>query len=493
MEKVDGPPDPDVRHFVDRAGYPGYDGCRCLEPGRSQRSQCDIMWPTYGTSGMNNYRTTSIVVFQLLLIMLLHSCGAPGHEAAPNTILIIVDALRADHLHCYGYERETSPALDSLAEAGTRWESCQAQAPWTLPAVASILSGLNARQHGTGRRPDGDHVLHAEMPILPVIFSQAGYRTCGIFNVVLLSQHHGFDRGFDQFSCTLGGGGRAAMVVDEFLGWVDSGDGDQPFCAVLHFFDVHDPYDPPAPFDELYLPGDTIEAVNWEVDETGNIAHPEHLEHFIARYDGEIAWVDSELGRLFGELRERDLTGNTVIMVTADHGEEFLERGWVGHGGQLYQELLHVPLIASGPGIPSGRVREETAAQIDILPTLLSLASIEVTIDLSGLDLFDETASEKRPIPASQLMFWGRMPGGVALAAVVHGSMKGIVARSGSTDTYMMFDLSVDPGEIDPLPADPVMTEMLDYYRSTPKTWDPPRVEDLDAESMESLRDLGYI
>lgn len=335
--------------------------------------------------------------------------------------------------------------------------------------------------------------MHPEMPILPVIFSQAGYRTCGIFNVVLLSRYYGFDRGFDRYSCTLGGGGRAAMVVDEFLGWIDSGDDDQPFCAVLHFFDVHDPYDPPAPFDELYLPGDTIEAVSWEIDEVGDIAHPEHLEHFISRYDGEITWVDSELGRLFGELRKRGLTGNTVIMVTADHGEEFLERGWVGHGGHLYQELLHVPLIASGPGIPSGRVREETAAQIDILPTLLSLSTVEVTVDFAGMDLFDETASESRSIPASQLMFRGRMPGGVALAAVVHGNMKGIVARRGSADTYMMFDLSVDPDETDPLPADPVMTEMLDHYRSTPALWEPPKVEGLDDESIESLRDLGYI
>lgn len=426
--------------------------------------------------------------------MLILSCShTPEPVEELNVILIIIDTLRADHLHCYGYDRETSPSLDSLAEAGTRWENCQAQAPWTLPATISIFTGLNVRQHGAGRRPNGDHGLHPEIPILPVIFNQFGYRTCGIFNVVLLNENHGFNRGFDHYSCALDGSGRAALIVDEFLEWFDSGDEKKPFLAVLHFFDVHDPYDPPAPFDKLYLPGDTIEAVNWEISETGRIFHPEYLDHFIAQYDGEIAWVDSELGRLFGELRNRGLAGSTIVMVTADHGEEFLERGWVGHGGQLYQELLHVPLIVSGPGIQSDKVRKEPVAQIDILPTLLSICSVEVTTDFTGLDLFSTSVVEPRFIPASQLMFRGNMLGGVPLASIVYDGMKGVITRNGCTDRYSMFDLSIDPDEKNPLPADSVLKEFLDYYRSTPMIWDPPKVEDLDDESIATLRDLGYI
>ncbi len=433
------------------------------------------------------------VVLSFVLI-LTFSCGNTSTAIdRPNVILIIIDTLRADHLNCYGYHRDTSPSLDSLAASGTRWENCQAQAPWTLPATATIFTGLNAKQHGTGRRLDGDHRLHSEIPIIPTIFSNAGYRTCGIFNVVLLNENHGFARGFDYYSCDDLGARRAAISVDEFLRWLESGSDERPFLAVLHFFDVHDPYDPPPPFDKLYFPDDTLDVSMWEITESGQIAHPEHLEHFLSRYDGGITWVDTQLGRLFSELRFRGYGDNTIIMVTADHGEEFLEWGWVGHGGHLYQELVHVPLIVSGPGIPSGEVITEPAAQFDILPTLLSICSIEDTSYFEGVDLFNRAARDPRPLPASRLMFWGQMLGETPLAAVVYGRMKGLVTRKGSTDSYYMFDLLNDPHEQAPLEADSTLMELLDYYRATPMLWDPPRVQDLDSSSTRALEDLGYI
>ena len=207
----------------------------------------------------------------MVIFLFTVSCGSgravPDH---PNIILIVIDTLRADHLSCYGYYRETSPAIDSLAEAGTRWENCQSQAPWTPPSTASIMSGLNVRQHGTGRRANsGDHILHPEMPVLPVLFQEAGYRTCGIFNVMHMNELRGYSEGYDHYSCVDDGNGRAAEVVDEFLQWVESDNDDRPFMAVLHFFDVHKPYDPPAPFSQLYLPGDTITASVLEVVEDG--------------------------------------------------------------------------------------------------------------------------------------------------------------------------------------------------------------------------------
>jgi arylsulfatase A-like enzyme len=157
--------------------------------------------------------------------------------------------------------------------------------------------------------------------------------------------------------------------------------------AVLHFFDVHNPYDPPQPFDKLYFPGDTLELSDWEINESDQLAHPEHLEHFLPRYDGGITWVDTQIGRLFAELRCSEYAAGTVIMVTADHGEEFLERGGIGHGANLYQEILHVTLFVSGPGIPSDKVITETAALYDILPTLLATCSIEDSSCFEGIDL----------------------------------------------------------------------------------------------------------
>ncbi len=432
-------------------------------------------------------------VFSFALILTL-SCGkASTSIGRPNVILIIIDTLRADHLSCYGYQREISPSLDSLAATGTRWENCQAQAPWTLPSTASIFTGLNARQHGSGRRLDGDHRLHSEVPVIPTIFSDAGYRTCGIFNVVLLNENHGFARGFDYYSCDDLGARRAAISVDEFLRWLESGSDERPFLAVLHFFDVHEPYDPPSPYDKLYFPDDTLEVSYWEITESGWIAHPEHLEHFLSRYDGGITWVDTQLGRLFSELRFRGYEDNTIIMVTADHGEEFLEWGWVGHGGHLYQELVHVPLMVSGPGIPSGEVITETAALFDILPTLISICSIEDTFHFEGVDLFSSDGRNPRAIPSSQLSYRGQMFGETPLAAVVYGRMKGLVTRKVGIDSYYMFDLLNDPHEQAPLESDSLMTELLDYYRATPMLWDPPGVHDLDSSSTRALEDLGYI
>ena len=428
------------------------------------------------------------------MLVLTFSCGStPKAIDRPNVILIIIDTLRADHLSCYGYHRETSPSLDSLAASGTRWENCQAQAPWTLPATATIFTGLNAKQHGTGRRLNGDHRLHSEVPIIPTIFSNAGYRTCGIFNVVLLNENHGFSRGFDYYSCVDDGNGRAAVTVDEFLQWLESDSDDISFLAVLHFFDVHMPYDPPQPFDKLYFPDDTLDLFKWEISEDGMILHPEYLEHYLSRYDGGITWVDTQLGRLFEELRLRGFAESTIIMVTADHGEEFLEWGWVDHGGHLYQELLHVPLIMSGPGVPSGEVITETVAQFDILPALLSICSIEDTSSFEGVDLFSQAARNPRAIPSSQLMYRGLMLGETPLAAIMYGSIKGLVTRRGSTDSYYMFDLLNDPHEQVPLEANSMMTELLDYYRATPMLWDPPLVQNLDSSSTEALRDLGYI
>lgn len=432
-------------------------------------------------------------VFSIALILTL-SCGNTSTAIdSPNVILIIIDTLRADHLSCYGYHRETSPSLDSLAASGTRWENCQAQAPWTLPATATIFTGLNAKQHGTGRRLDGDHRLHSEVPIIPTIFSSAGYRTCGIFNVVLLNENHGFSRGFDYYSCVDDGNGRAAFTVDEFLQWLESDSDDRPFLAVLHFFDVHVPYDPPPPFDKLYFPDDTLELSDWEISEDGLILHPEYLEHYLSRYDGGITWVDTQLGRLFEELRLRGYADSTIVIVTADHGEEFLEWGWIGHGGNFYQELLHVPLMMSGPGVPSGEVITETAGQFDILPTLLSICSIEDTSSFEGIDLFSQAARNPRAIPSSRLMYMGVMLGETPLAAIMYGSIKGLVTRRGSTDSYYMFDLLNDPHEQMPLEADSLMTELLDYYRATPMLWDPPHVQNLDSSSTRALEDLGYI
>ena len=434
-----------------------------------------------------------LFVFALAIILIwIPACGKKIET--PNVLFIIIDTLRADHLSCYGYERNTSPTIDSLAATGVRWENCQAQAPWTLPATTSIFSGLSAAHHGAGRRPgiSYDYGPHPEMPIMPVLFKEAGYRTCGIFNVVLLNEAYGFDKGFDHYSCEADGGGRAALIVDEFLEWVYPGKVETPFFAVLHFFDVHSPYNPVRPFNDMYLPGDTLTETKWEISEENELVHPEHLEHFIAKYDGEIAWVDSELFRLFECIRKWELDSNTVIVIVADHGEEFLDHGWIGHGDQLYQELLHVPLIMTGPGIPSGEVRDENVAQFDILPTLLSLCRIDDSTSFDGIDLLSDSGiGAERTIPSSNTSF-NTVNTSIHFVSILCDNSKYIVVQNEGTLIYSMFDLDSDPNEMTPIPVDSLSMELLDEYIVTPRIWDPPEVY-LDNETIMELQNLGYI
>lgn len=302
----------------------------------------------------------------------------------------------------------------------------------------------------------------------------------------------GFARGFDYYSCADCGVYRAAETVDEFLRWLEERDGSGPFLAVVHIFDVHQPYDPPEPFDDMFLPGDTLQQVYWEISE-GVVAHPERLDHFVSRYDGGIRWVDTQLGRLLSGLRSGGLADSLVVIVTSDHGEEFLEHGWVGHGGSFFQEVLHVPLVMSGPGIARGVEVGTPVGQIDIMPTILSLCSVEVPAGLPGRDLLGGSQGETRAIPSSSLAFTGSMSGYAPMVAVRIGHMKGILARRGSGDRYLMYDLRSDPGEQSSLPADSAMVRLLDLRMTTPRLFQPVRAGDLDEESRNALEALGYI
>lgn len=434
-----------------------------------------------------------IILISIAILIWIPACGKKVET--PNVLVIIIDTLRADHLSCYGYERNTSPTIDSLAGTGVRWENCQAQAPWTLPATTSIFSGLSTAHHGAGRRigSSHDYGLHKDMPVMPDFFKNAGYRTCGIFNVVLLSEAYGFDRGFDHYSCTADGNGRAPLIVDEFLEWVYTEEEEPPFFAVLHFFDVHSPYNPIRPFNDMFLPGDTLTETKWEINEDNEIVHPEYCEHFIAKYDGEIAWVDSELSRLFGCIRKWELDSNTIIVIVADHGEEFLDHGWIGHGEHFFQELLNVPLIMTGPGIPANETREDNVAQFDILPTLLSLCMIDSTVFFDGINLLSPAGVETdRSIPSSGLSMNVPPDTTIPLVSVLCGRNKYIVKLDEGTLKYSMFDLNSDSNETTSIAVDSLTMEFLDEYVATPRQWDPPEVY-LDDETIVELQNLGYI
>ena len=427
----------------------------------------------------------------LMVTLIFAGCGITNSEK-PNIILIIIDTLRADHLGCYGYHRDTSPVLDSLAEAGVLYSQCQAQAPWTLPAHATMWTGLTVVSHQVRRSGSDIFGLDASLPTIATVLKADGYITLGFVNIFLINGDFGFDIGFDHYSWFPVGDGRAGESVSEILQWFDENKGNpSPKLVVLHLYDVHSPYDPPAPFDTLFSPEGTRGVTNWDTEE-GVILNLQDRDHLVNLYDGEIAWVDSQLGRLFAGLRERGVTDNSLIIVTSDHGEEFLEHGRVAHGHTLYQELIHVPLIISGNNIPTGLIDTITAGQFDILPTIAGYVGAILPEEVDGVDLFLPRDAD-RSIPASGLWppkcYHDKIEGFETIACVLSGRIKGTV--NFATGYEMMHNLQEDPLELSELPLDTVLLRKIEDYWTTPPVADPPLVFDQTIE--DNLEGLGYI
>ncbi|MFO8184496.1 MAG: sulfatase [Candidatus Aegiribacteria sp.] len=430
------------------------------------------------------------------VLMLITSCGS---QPRPNVLLIVIDTLRAENLSCYGYQRETSPSIDSLAAEGTLWTSCIAQSSWTLPGFTSILTGTSERTHGAGINRDmtdrtdrsevrrWENILHPDAPYLPTMLRDAGYRTYAHFNTAYVDSSHGFSRGFDHYTCELTGPADADVIVQHFISWVDSTGSEEPFFALLHLFDPHQPYDPPSPYDTLFGPLAEEHRTFWEIsrDSTQRTVHDtENRQHYIDLYDGEIAFADAELANLFSFIRSGGLAENTLIIIVADHGEEFLEHGGIDHGHAFFQEIVHIPLIFSGPSIPAGVRDTSRAGQFDIAPTLLAMLDIEVPDVIEGSDLFSPPTAS-RVIPSSGILYtedsW--------ICAVVRDGVKTLRMDADTQFIDFSTDLSADPGERELQEVN--NCEDADNYMLTPRAWEPIPVQ-MDDTLNSVLRDLGY-
>ena len=421
----------------------------------------------------------------VLFVLLMGACGkAEDQQDLPNVILIIIDTLNADHLGCYGYHRDTSPVIDSLASRGTMWARMQAQAPWTLPAVVSIYTGLTVRTHGCNHR-DGMYLgLNPELPTIATMLSNIGYNTAGFVNIVYLGPQHGMEKGFQYFLIDTLGHGRAAATVDQFITWLDCGEFSEPFFVVFHLFDPHSPYDPPEGYATTYTRYGTMGITDWKWNEDGTVL-PNQADHLRNLYDGEIRWVDSQLSRMFGAIRQRHLAENTLIVFTADHGEEFLEHGHWGHAYNLYQQSLHVPLIISGPGIPVNVVDSTVVGQFDILPTVLSYVGEAVPLRIEGVDILTGSIAEGRDIPSSGVLHDSIQ------VSILNESNK--VIWSPVNDYSEMFNIVDDPMESVFLDVDSILlSRVLDYW-AWPCLWEPTVNMVSIIAQKRKLHDLGYI
>jgi len=336
----------------------------------------------------------------LLLLAAGLGCGGVGDR--PDVLLVTIDTLRADHLKIYGFAHETSPSIDELARQGVTFERAVAAAPATAPSHASIMTSRYTRRHSIGFR-NGATKLSTE-GTLAELLRDAGYRTAAFVSNMVLQRRVGLDKGFDVYDDALTTSEtnrkyilerRAPDTTDRALAWL-SEQGREPVFLWVHYQDPHGPYTPPSELVGRFpMPNDGGGELPLLSDDSGKSGIPayqaieglRHLHEYRSRYASEIRAVDDQLGRLLRAIEARAAERGSVVLLTADHGESFGERDrYLVHFYTTTPENAHVPMIVRARGLPPSR-RTDPVHHVDVMPTLLELAGVEVPNDVDGLAL----------------------------------------------------------------------------------------------------------
>jgi arylsulfatase len=345
---------------------------------------------------------------RLSLVALFLACAAPESEPRLNLVVVNVDTLRADHLPFHGYARDTAPFLSGLAQQSLVFEVARANSSFTRESVASLLTGRLPSRVGRSGWNAAPLVGNHLGPLL----QQAGYRTAFLSNTVML-KHPGFSQGFDlvqHLPARWDLSGAGPKLTARALAFLDAGA--EPFGLYLHYLDPHAPYAPsaerlarigarPAP-EPLSLYDEVLPRLASLVD-AGFGPGEARYENLVSRYDAEIGEVDAALAALFAGLEARGLSERTLVVVTADHGEEFLEHGYLEHGWTLYEEVLRVPLLLWAPRHLAAARVSAPVSQIDLLPTLATLLDLPADgDDFDGAPLVERGEGAWRAAPPAR-------------------------------------------------------------------------------------------
>jgi len=448
----------------------------------------------------------SRVTAAILLALLGLGCGRQA--ARPSFLFILVDTLRSDHLSAYGYERETSPALSRLAEAGVRFDRAYAPAPWTKPSVASMFTGQYPHRHGL------NFVLEALPPeavTLAERLSGAGYATAGAVSHVFVAGRNGLDQGFARYDAAEAGGHshvsttgvtrRAKKLLASFAG--------EPFFLFVHYFDPHYEY---RRHPEFAFAAESVGRLRGGEDihalrAMGADLAPDEVRFLRDVYDEEIRFTDAGIGALLGELDDLSLADDTIVIVAADHGEEFFERGWLGHTRTVHEEVIRVPLVIRIPGGDArARVVATPVSLVSLAPTILDFAGIEVPDgEFQGPSLRPliegSGAAEPQPVRSEvKYVVLNRDPRQAEKEAFKYALIRGRhkLIKDFKAKRLELYDLDEDPGERRNLAAErpELLRELLVELRRTqyrgPEPADTQPAE-LAPRAAALLRGLGYI
>jgi len=443
------------------------------------------------------FRRSALLIGVIAAALLGSGCDATAKRVRTdlclhcNVVLVSFDTLRADHTGFHGYRRPTTPNLDRLAERAVVFENAISQSAWTRPAHASMFTGLYPSEHGmiaVGRNV----ALDPRQPMLAGVLRANGYATAAFTGGGNMSAHFGFDAGFDDFRSP---GRRFENSLADVETWLDSV-GERPFFLFVHGYDAHRPY--------RSLPGDhaavgvssTAPAVGMKrACRTGR--SPADVAAHIDEYDAAIHRGDRAIGRLLESLARRGRMDDTVVVITSDHGEEFLEHGGCFHIRSLHREIVHVPLLYYVPGVDPGRVAALVPASVSIAPTILDLVGVGRRLR-EGPSLAPFVGGRKTPdfdyvVSETFVRYRGGRYGHVR---ALTGEREKVIRRTldGREEYY---DLTSDPGEIRPerqsSRARPLLRH-LDLWLAA----HPPRDALIAAGRMpvrlrSELRALGYV
>ena len=365
-------------------------------------------------------RAPRVALTALALFMLapLSGCGReaaggreePAEAAAPrNVIVIVVDALRADRVGTYGYERDTTPRIDRFAERSLVFTRAYSAASWTLPSVGSLMTSVYPSVHGLLRPPTSadQHTLPEEFLTLAESLRSHGFRTASITSQPWISKETGLTQGFDEIRTVAHASApdEARVLAEHLIGWLE-GQGETRFFLYAHFMGPHSPYDvvseftgrftagrpvPPmvAEFHRLYEFESEARAYRMASDlAQENRLSEEEIRYLEDEYDEKLAFTDRWLGALFDSLERLGHLDDSLIVVTADHGESFFEHGTIFHGKHLHEELVRVPLLIRLPGGASAPARvDEIVELIDLYPTIHEMLEIPAPAYVQGESL----------------------------------------------------------------------------------------------------------
>jgi arylsulfatase A-like enzyme len=457
------------------------------------------------------------------------------HTPFPNILLIVMDATRAKNLSCYGYNRPTTPHLTQFAEQSTVYKLAISPGGWSLPSHASIFTGLFPSRHGAH---DQHKFLSSEFPTMAELLNGFGYHTAAFCSNPYAGPATGLDRGFDEFNDAEGLpkplaelGRKMDAGAATVLGWRDSGArytngkvrpalrrlaaAERPFFLFVHYGEPHMPYRPPRKYNR-YLPtgvsprdANTVNQDQWKYLADPASMNQRDFEILTALYDAEITYLDSRIAQVFGWLQEEDILNHTMVIVTADHGENVGDHQLMAHKYCLYETLVHVPLIIRYPQgtTAPGQVTHQVQT-LDLLPTILAMlgdTSSELVDSLQGHDLLSSTrheftiAEQARPDLST---FYGRFPGvdvsryDRALKMIRTERHKFIWASDGKHELY---DILLDPDETHnivnqhPETAQDLHQRLSVWRRGSQPATASTKAPEFNDETKARLRALGYL